>query len=107
MSDDQDIKEDVVCPCCGHMVAQAENVWRHEVPYPGDLGTGLCVACGGDPDAKDPRKRLGHAVCTFVDARIPLVALLLSEEHRRHFLSLEYERQADFVLRCVERGHLP
>jgi hypothetical protein len=96
----------VVCSCCARAIAQAENIWRHEVPYPGDFGTGLCLECGGDPDAKDPRKRLGHAVCTFVDARIPLVALLLSEENRKHFLSLPYEEQAGFVFRCVEKGHL-
>src|SRR5579872_5576944 len=103
---DAEREDDLVCSCCGHMIAQAENVWRHEVPYPGDLGTGLCLECGGDPDAKDLRKRLRHAVCTFVDARIPLVALLLSEKHRRDFLSRDYEWQANFVLRCVERGHL-
>ena len=104
---DADSEEDVVCSCCGHAIAQAENVWRHEVPYPGDLGTGLCLECGGDPDAKDPRKRLGHAVCTFVDARIPLVTLRLSEKHRQDFLSRDYEWQANFVLRLVEKGLLP
>jgi hypothetical protein len=100
-------KEDVVCSCCGCSVSADENVWQGEVPYPGDLGTGLCRACGGDPEAKDARKRLGHATCVFVDARIPLIALLLSEEHRKHFVTLEYEKQAEFVLRCVKKGYLP
>lgn len=88
------------------MILQAENVWRHEVPYPGDLGTGLCRACGGDPEAKEPRKRLGYATTIFVDARIPLVAQRLSEANRKHFLSLEYEKQAEFVFRCVAKGYL-
>lgn len=98
---------DVICSCCGATTSARENVWRHEVPYPGDLGFGLCLDCGGDPDAKDPRKRLGRTIAIFVDARVPLVALLLSEENRRHFLSLPYEEQAGFVFRCVEKGYLP
>lgn len=100
-------EDGLVCSCCARSVSPSENVWRHEVPYPGDFGTGLCLECGGDRDARDPRKKLGRIVCEFVDARIPLVALLLSEENRVHFQSLEYERQADFVLRCVEKGRIP
>ena len=102
MSDDNDL----VCSCCGHGVSKKDNVWLHAVPYPGDLGTGLCRACGGDPDAKDIRKLLGFAMTTFVDARIPLVAALLSEQNRPRFLALPYEEQVNFVLYCVRRGFL-
>ncbi len=97
----------MACSCCGYAVSARDNVWRDEVPYPGDHGTGLCRACGGDPEAKEPQRRLGYATTIFVDARIPLVAQCLSEANRRRFLSLEYEKQAEFVFRCVAKGYLP
>lgn len=99
---------DIVCSCCGGALRDngRENVWHGEVPYPGDLGTGLCRDCGGDPDAKCPRKRLGFAVCCFVDARIPRVAEALSYWNRVHFLALTYEEQAEIILRLVARGVL-
>lgn len=98
--------EELVCSCCGRGVSPRENVWRGEVPSPGDLGTGLCRDCGGDPDANDPKKRLGFAVRAFVDARIPLVVSRLSEKNRLRFLSLDDEAQAAFIFRCVEKGYI-
>ena len=100
------MNDDVVCSCCGLCVARNDNVLLDVIPYPGDLGTGLCRSCGGDPGARDSRERLGFVATTFVDARIPLIADALSEKNRRHFLSLPYEKQADFVFRLVERGLL-
>lgn len=98
----------LTCTCCGRAILDtaAENVWDGEVPYPGDLGTGLCRGCGGDPDAEDPRERLGFAVTAFVDARIPIVAARLSPKNCGHFLVLPYEEQVRMVLTLVARGLL-
>lgn len=99
---------DVACSCCGATILDnvVENVWHGVEPYPGDFGTGMCRACGGDPDATDPRKRLGFALCLFVDARIPIVAKRLSERNRARFRAMDYEHQAHVVLELVARGAL-
>ena len=96
----------LVCTCCGASIQDdaAENVWHGEVPYPGDIGTGMCRSCGGDPEAKEPRARLGFAVTTFVDARIRLVAERLSRNNRQRFFAMPYEEQANFILRLVGKG---
>jgi len=100
--------EFLVCTCCGNTIANtlAENAWFGEVPYPGDAGTGMCWKCGGDPEAKSSRERLGFAVTTFVDARIPFVAERLSKTNRRRFFAMPYEDQAEFIMRLVKKGHL-
>jgi len=97
---------ELVCTCCGTSIKDnaKENAWHGETPYPGDAGTGMCRKCGGDPEAKSPRARLGFAVTMFVDARIPFVAERLSKNNRRHFFSMPYEDQAAFVMRLVEKG---
>jgi len=96
----------VVCTCCGASIKDdaTENVWHGERPYPGDAGTGMCRNCGGDPEAPEPRKRLGFAVTTFVDARIPFVAERLSRNNRQHFFGMPYEDQAEFIFRLVKKG---
>lgn len=98
----------IVCSCCGDGIEDnaTENVWHGHSPYPGDHGTGLCRGCGGDPDATEARARLGFALCTFVDARVPFLARRLSEENRKRFLALPYEEQANAVVRLVARGVL-
>ena len=108
MSDSTSGPSDVVCSCCGRTILDtaAENVWHDLKPYPGDFGTGMCRACGGDPEANDPRERLGFALCVFVDVRIPIVAKRLSERNRERFLAMDYELKATFVLELVARGHL-
>ena len=97
---------DLVCSCCGATIANnlAENAWYGEVPYPGDTGTGLCWTCGGDPEAKSQRERLGSVVTAFVDARIQLVAERLSKDNRQRFFAMSYEDQADLIMRLVEKG---
>ena len=97
---------DLVCTCCGASIKDdtKENVWHGEVPYPGDAATGMCRSCGGDPEAQEPRKRLGFAVTTFVDARIPFVAEHLSRNNRQRFFAMPYEDQAEFILRLVGKG---
>ncbi len=99
-------EEDVIYSCCGASIANnaRENAWHGEVPYPGDTGTGMCRMCGGDPEAKSPRQRLGFAVTCFVDARIPFVAERLSRENRKRFFAMPYEEQAEFIFRLVAKG---
>lgn len=100
--------EDVVCSCCGEVVADTpnENVWHGIFPSPGDTGTGLCRTCGGDPDAKDPRARLGFAACCFVEARIPVLVQGLKPANRNRFLAMPFERQARIIFTLVGRGLL-
>lgn len=100
--------DDVFCSCCGKDIADTprENVWHGIVPYPGDVGTGFCRSCGGDPEAKNPRARLGFAVCCFVDARLPVLEQALNPKNRRRFLAMTYEEQARIIFKLVERGLL-
>lgn len=108
MTGDESSEGGVVCTCCGVTIANtlAGNAWFGEVPYPGDAGTGMCWKCGGDPEAASSRERLGFAVTTFVDARIPFVAERLSKDNRQRFFAMPYEDQAKFILLLVERGRI-
>lgn len=106
MTDREPSQGNVICSCCGAIVADtaAENVEHGQLPSPGDRGTGICRDCGGDPEAETPRQRLGFAVTAFVDARIPFVAERLSRDNRQRFFAMPYEEQAEFILRLVAKG---
>ncbi len=102
----ESLHDDLVCTCCGMSIQDnaKENAWYGEKPYPGDTGTGMCRKCGGDPEAKEPRARLGFSTTCFVDARIPFVAERLSRDNRQRFFAMPYEEQANFVLHLVGKG---
>lgn len=108
MNAGEPMEGDLVCTCCGVSLKDnaKENAWHGERPYPGDAGTGMCRKCGGDPEARSPRERLGFATTTFVDARIPFVAERLSRDNRQRFFAMPYEEQAKFVLLLVEKGFI-
>jgi len=99
---------DLVCTCCGASIEDdaEENVWHGLSPYPGDLGTGMCRACGGDAEAESPRERLGFATTCFVDARISLVGERLSRNNRQRFFAMPYEEQAEFILHLAKKGRI-
>jgi len=96
----------VVCGCCGKMIRNTpeENVDYNVSPYPHDKGYGMCKECGGDKNAKDIRKRLGAAACTFYDTRISLIRKNLSPEKREKFDKYTYEEKVYFVTRAIEKG---
>lgn len=82
-----------------------ENAWYGVLPYPGDRNhTGLCLGCAGDPNARTVRKRMGWALTTFVDARIPIIRDVLSPKNRESFEAMTYEQKANVVVRMVARG---
>ncbi len=99
--------EALSCDFCGKGIYDTpqENAWHGVVPYPGDLPrTGMCLGCAGDPAAKTVRKRMGWALTTFVDARIPIIRDALSSANRASFEKMTYEQQANVVARMVARG---
>lgn len=95
------------CDCCGKGIEDTprQNAWHGVIPYPGDLPhTGMCLGCAGDPAARTARKRLGWAMMTFVDARIPIIHGALSPANRAKFEKMDYEGKADVVVRMVAKG---
>lgn len=99
----------VTCDCCGKGIEDTpeENVWHGVIPYPGDLDlTGMCLDCGGDPEARAVRKRMGWVLTCFVDARIPIVRDALSPANRVSFEKMNYEQKASVVTRMVRKGLL-
>lgn len=99
--------ESLSCDFCGNGIEDTpeENAWHGVIPYPGDLlYTGMCLGCGGDPAARAVRKRLGRAMTTFVDARIPIIRGALSPANRASFEKMDYEGKANVVVRMVAKG---
>ena len=92
------------CGCGVENTAEA-NAWFGVIPYPGDIDhTGMCRGCGGDPEAKATRKRLGWVTCTIVDARIPIIRGALSPANRCSFEKMNYEKKAALVAKMMEKG---
>lgn len=99
--------EALSCDFCGKGILDTseENAWHGVIPYPGDLShTGMCLGCGGDPSARAVRKRLGWAMTTFIDARIPIIRDALSPANRASFEKMNYEEKANVVTRMIARG---
>lgn len=99
--------EHLACDFCGKGIEDTpeENAWHGVIPYPGDIQhTGMCLGCGGDPVARAVRKRLGWAMTTFVDARIPIICDALYPANRASFEKMDYEGKASVVARMVEKG---
>ncbi len=99
--------EALSCDYCGKGIEDTpeENAWHGVTPYPGDMpNTGMCLACGGDPEARTTRKRMGWALVSFVDARIPIIRDALSSANRASFEKMTYEQKANVVTRMVARG---
>jgi len=101
------VAEALSCDFCGKGIEDTpeQNAWHGVVPYPGDLPhTGMCLDCGGNPEARAIRKRLGWAMTTFVDARIPIIRDALKPANRASFEKMTYEEKANVVTRMVARG---
>lgn len=99
--------ETLTCDCCGCGVEDTPeaNAWHGVLPYPGDIDhIGMCRDCGGDPEARTTRRRLGWAMCTFVDARIPILEARLSAANSARFKAMTYEKKATIVLGMVGKG---
>ncbi len=97
----------LACDYCGKGVEDTpeENVWHGVTPYPGDIyHTGMCLDCGGDPEARTVRKRMGWALVSFIDARIPIIRNALKPDNRASFEKMNYEEKANVVTRMVARG---
>jgi hypothetical protein len=97
----------LACDYCGKEIDDTpeDNVWHGVTPYPGDPDhTGLCLACGGDPEARAIRKRMGWALTAFVDARIPIIRNALKPANLASFEKMTYEEKANVVTRMVVRG---
>ena len=96
----------LTCTCCGGGVPDTaeHNVSHGDRPYPHDKDVGLCRDCGGDPEAKTVRKRMGWAAVTFFDARIAILYERLSEKNRAHFKTMTYAQKVGVITRLVEKG---
>lgn len=64
----------------------------------------MCRDCGGDPNARTVRKRMGRALTTFVDARVPIIRNALSPKNRESFEAMTYGQKANVVMKMVARG---
>lgn len=99
--------EDILtCSCCGAGLRDSakENVSFGWVPYPHDQGYGMCRDCGGDPEAKTRKKKMGWAAATFFEARFEVLQQSLSEENRAKFSAMSYERKCAVVAGLVQKG---
>ena len=99
--------ESLSCDFCGKGIEDTpeQNAWHGAIPYPGDIQhTGLCLECGGDPEARAIRKRMGWALVSFVYARIPIVRDALKPGNRATFVAMSFEQKANVVTRMVARG---
>jgi hypothetical protein len=97
----------LACDFCGKGIEDTseENAWHGVVPYPGDVpDMGMCLGCAGDPNARTVRKRMGWALTTFVDARIPIIRNALSPKNRENFEAMDYEQKANVVMKMVGKG---
>lgn len=104
----------VKCSCCGEYVPDTPeaNVHYGQVPYPDDIGFGLCRRCGGDStvEVKDPRdeaaikRRLGWAATTFYEARFDTIRNALNEKNRAKWDGCSYTMKVQMVIKAVENG---
>jgi hypothetical protein len=96
----------VSCSCCGKGIYDnaKENVHFGMIPYPDDNGFGMCVECGGDKKSKDPKKRMGWGMVTFVEARFDTVRKSLNEKNQKKWDECTWEKKALVVLGLVEKG---
>lgn len=106
------------CSCCGRGLLDTpeQNVSHGQVPYPHDVGCGMCLACGGDPkgaeelekagadDEKVTRRAMGWAFAMFVDARVTRLREALNETNRSKLDAMPYSKKVEVVCRMVERG---
>ena len=101
----------LTCTCCGRGLCDTpnENVSHGQVPYPHDVGFGLCRSCGGDPTADmttegGVRKRMGWQMSSFCEARFEPVRRGLKPENRARWDALSYARKCSVVLGLVREG---
>ena len=108
-----DIQHTGLCLACGgDPEAKAQSFGAHKecvsCGRPVSAGVravdAMCLECGGDPKDAAIRKRMGWALTTFVDARIPIIRDALSPMNRASFERMTYEQKANVVTRMVARG---
>lgn len=94
------------CSCCGAGVHDTpeENASHGEVPYPHDTGYGMCLGCGGNPNGKTTKERMGWGMTCFFEARIAKLAAALNEKNRKHFLGLSFAKQCRVIEKAVTEG---
>lgn len=98
----------VQCGCCGEWIKDTpeENVHHGMVPYPDDVGFGECKACGGDPESKDVKKKMGWAMVMFCEARFDTIRKSLNENNRKKWDECSWEKKCLIVLSFVEKGYM-
>ena len=104
----------VACSCCGKWVedTEAANTDFSKVPYPHDVGFGMCKECGGDKSVKDikseegVKKKMGWAMQTFCEARFDVIRKSLKPENRAKWDRCTYAKKVMVVLGFVEKGSI-
>lgn len=103
----------LTCTTCGRLVRDTpeQNASFAATPYPHDQGIGCCRVCGGTGTPPIPgeseaatRRRLGWAMCAFVDARLPVVRQRLSPAAVAKLGAMSYAKQAAVVAGLVRKG---
>lgn len=89
----------LTCSCCGSGFYGLQDVSADE-------GFGYCSKCGGDPEAKSFKKRIGWGLATFYEARFDIVRERLNEENRKKWDVLRYSRKCAFISNQVENGKM-
>lgn len=96
----------LTCSCCGAFVANdaSENASHGESPYPHDKGYGMCLSCGGDPNAEDVKDRMGFAKRVFFEARFDTIRKNLRPANQADWDERDYETKCSLVVAAVEKG---
>ena len=96
----------LTCSCCGALIRNTpeDNTSFSDSPYPHDESFGMCRGCGGNPEAKDIKKKPGWAMVTFCEARFKVVRNSVSPENQQKWDNFSYEKKCYTVLGLVEKG---
>jgi len=105
----------ITCGCCGKGIHdnKEENVHFGMVPYPDDVGFGMCKECGGDDSITDKeaaedeeafKKKLGWGGQMFFEHRFDIARKALSPEKQEHWDTLPYRKKVAFIAKAVENG---
>jgi len=90
-------KQLLTCSCCGKLFEGVQD--------PADeIGFGMCPECGGDPEAKDFKKKIGWAGQVICEARFDIIRKNLSPKNRQRWDKLSYKKKCLFVFKAMEKG---
>lgn len=106
MNGDDASESGLLCACHPDVVSGDERPWHGTIPHQSEFVVAADLR-GGESTKPAFAPRQPVVTPAFVDARLRLFALLLSEEARGLFLSLRYEEQASIVIVLVGLGFLP